>query len=223
MMDRFNKFMQTLMGVKPKKKHVAADGETVYATFQDRLFASAIDISILFLLFQDLFHWMSRWTYKDFDPSQLEPPHDVDFEFMPIQDQIRVFVDHLFESGFAQLWLENAFYQSIIIGFALVSVWHMFNTSPGKYLLGLRIAEKTTFDTPTLKQLTLRYCGFYLSMPPLMLGFATLGFYKHKQAWHDMAAGTVVIYTKEGSVFKRFYRYIKAKIKSSAANDNQKD
>lgn len=217
--DKFNNIMQTLMGIRPKKKHMSEDGKQVYATFQDRLFASAIDVSILFLLLQDLFHWMSQFIYRNFDSSQLTMPNNPDMEFAPIHEQVRSFVQHLFDTGFAQLWLENAFYQSIIIGIALVGVWYAFQTTPGKFLLGIRIAQKTTFDTPTLKQLILRYCGFYLSIPPLMLGFATLGFYKHKQAWHDMIAGTVVIYTKEGSVFKRVYNYVKAKIKKSANDD----
>lgn len=216
--ERFKRITNKLMGVKPRIDPRTSE-TPIYANFQDRLVAGAIDIALLFIVFQDLFKWLFSLRVQHFSPEDLSPPATPEFEFASTPDQIRMFVEHLYEIGFAQVWLENIFYQSVIIGIAFVTMWHMFQTTPGKYLIGLKIVEKTTFAQPSLKQYIMRYLGFYLSMPPFMIGFATLGFFKHNQAWHDQIAGTVVVYTREGSIFRRAWDWVKVKIKRPA-NDN---
>lgn len=219
MIDRFERIMHKLMGVKPRRDPRTSE-TPIYASFQDRLFASAIDVAILYLLFQDFFEWTSRRVYRDFDPAQLQP-HDPDVVRLEWDEQLRAFIEQIISSGFLELWILNSFIQSLAIGVLFIAVWNQFHQTPGKFFVGLRFANAGDFSEPTLKQYIIRYLGFFLSMPVFMIGFALLGFSKTKQAWHDKLAHTVVIYSKEGSIFRRAYDVIKARItgKKPPAND----
>lgn len=211
-MDRFHNFANRMMGVKPRRK--PEDPKPLYATFQDRVFASAIDLGLVVMLCYDLFRWMTARIYAGFDPQRLQPENPLP-DYAPTQDQVRQSIEMLFSSGFAELWLLNSFLQSVVGGVLLIATWHFFNTTPGKWIIGLKFADKETMEAPSLVQYIKRFLGFYLSLPIFMIGFAALGFSKTKQAWHDRIAGTVVIYTEEGSIFHRAYRLIRNRIKKS--------
>lgn len=211
-MDRFHNFANRMMGVKPKRK--PDEPKPLYATFQDRVFASAIDLGVLVILCFDLFRWITAKVYAGFDPTSMRPENPLP-DYAANQDKIRESVEMAFSSGFAQLWFLNSFLQSVVAGILLVTIWHCFHTTPGKWIIGLTFADKSTMEKPTLGQYIKRYLGFYLSMPIFMIGFAALGFSKTKQAWHDRIAGTVVIYREDGSIFHRAYRFLRNRIKKT--------
>jgi len=77
-----------------------------------------------------------------------------------------------------------------------ISMWQMFQSTPGKMLLGLKILDAKTLEPATQKKYILRYLGYFISMPPIYLGCIWAGIDKNKQAVHDHIAGTVVIYKK---------------------------
>lgn len=80
------------------------------------------------------------------------------------------------------------------IGALLVLLfWFARNATPGKMVLGARIADARTGAAPSKGQLLLRYLAYYLSALPLCLGFAWIGWDPRKQGWHDKIAGTVVV------------------------------
>ena len=209
--EKFHGFMNRLMGVKRRVDPRKVDGP-VYATFQDRLFASALDVGCIFIMFHDLFTWISSTIYQGIDQEAVAE-FPVELEQAPFREQATFMVEQLFNSGAVDLWLLNSFIQSVILGVIFVAVWTHFNTTPGKYLIGIRFAGKNGEGMPDMRQYIKRYLGFYLSMPIFMIGFATLGFDKQKRAWHDRIAGTTVIYTKEGSIFRRAWDLFKAQFK----------
>ena len=82
----------------------------------------------------------------------------------------------------------------IILAFAC---WIYFQTTPGKYILGLKIVDQETLQKPTTKQLIIRAISVLLSVITLGIGYLALIFDKRKRTWHDRIAGTMVINPKK--------------------------
>ena len=77
--------------------------------------------------------------------------------------------------------------------------WRMFSATPGKMIIGAKIADAETGGKPTALQFVKRYIGYFISLNPFLLGFLWSGWDKNKQAIHDKFAGTVVISRKAES------------------------
>jgi uncharacterized RDD family membrane protein YckC len=80
----------------------------------------------------------------------------------------------------------------LIIGYPLF-FWTMIGQTPGKALLGLRVARQDGRRL-TLGCAALRLAGYWLSALPLGLGFFWVLVDPRRQAWHDKLAGTHVTY-----------------------------
>ena len=81
----------------------------------------------------------------------------------------------------------------VLPAIAIVLFWVYRSATPGKMLLNLAIVDAKSGGKPSKAQLIGRYCGYYVSLLPLMLGMFWIGIDKRKQGWHDKLAGTVVI------------------------------
>ena len=81
----------------------------------------------------------------------------------------------------------------LVPAIAIVLFWMARQATPGKMLLGMKIADAQTLGPPTRKQDIGRYLAYYVSILCLMLGFLWVAFDPRKQGWHDKLAGTVVI------------------------------
>lgn len=79
----------------------------------------------------------------------------------------------------------------------IVLSWWRFGTSPGKYLVELRIVDHRTDGPPPLWRLALRYIAYFISALPLGLGFLVALFNRDRRALHDFIAGTRVILVRE--------------------------
>jgi|GEM_PF-4892304 len=220
-LDKAHRLIQRAMGVKKRIDPRKVD-YPVYANFSDRVIASALDTGFLITIFSDLFARMSIYFYDGIDVDAVLKVED-GMQSASLRAQLVYLYHRSVEMGFLQMWLLNSFAQSVVAGICLVLMWHYCKITPGKWIIGLKFADVKTNEEPTLKQYIIRYLGFYISMPVFMIGFASLGFSKRKQAWHDMIAGTVVIYSKRGSVFRQmwdlFRKYVLKK-NDMVANDN---
>lgn len=76
---------------------------------------------------------------------------------------------------------------------ATILFWIYKSATPGKMVLKAKVVDEETGNPPTVKQSTIRYIGYFLSLIPLGLGYFWVGWDKKKQGWHDKIAGTVVI------------------------------
>lgn len=83
---------------------------------------------------------------------------------------------------------------STIFYFVLLS-W-LIGTTPGKYLMGLRIIRLDGRRMGFGRALG-RTLGYYLSILLLGLGFIWIIFDRRRQGWHDKLAGTLVIYDRK--------------------------
>lgn len=80
----------------------------------------------------------------------------------------------------------------IAIGYP-VGFWVLLGQTPGKLLIGLRIA-RIDGRPLTVRRALLRYVGYWLSAIPLGLGFFWVLVDERRQGWHDKLAGTYVTY-----------------------------
>jgi uncharacterized RDD family membrane protein YckC len=71
--------------------------------------------------------------------------------------------------------------------------WTMIGQTPGKALMGLRVARQDGRRI-TLGCAALRLVGYWLSAIPLGLGFLWVLVDPKREAWHDKLAGTSVTY-----------------------------
>lgn len=88
----------------------------------------------------------------------------------------------------------------IVPPIATILFWAYKKATPGKMALGAIIVDRKTGQAATLKQLIIRYLGYFISFIPLGLGFLWIAFDQNKQGWHDKLAGTIVIYRKQQTI-----------------------
>lgn len=208
--ERFDALMKRLMGYS-RPKDPRKEEEPLFATFQDRAIASVFDTAIIYILFNDIFAFISSRVFRYADIKALKQANEQAPRDASSEAQARYFVETMFETGLADLWLLNSFLQSLFVGLVLIFVWSNFHITPGKFIFGLEFAGKDGTGKPTTEQYIWRYAGFYLSMPPFMIGFLALAFDKKKRAWHDRIGNTTVIYSRRGSVFRMGWDWLKAR------------
>ena len=86
----------------------------------------------------------------------------------------------------------------IAVGYPVV-FWVLLGQTPGKLLMGVRIA-RTNGQRLTIGRALLRYLGYWLSAIPLGLGFFWVLVDDQRQCWHDKLADTYVIYDSRSPV-----------------------
>lgn len=74
-----------------------------------------------------------------------------------------------------------------------VLLWTLWQATPGKMLLGVRIVDAQTGGAPTLGQYVFRYVGYYAAILPLGLGLLWIFFDPGKRGLHDIMAGTMAV------------------------------
>ena len=119
------------------------------------------------------------------------------------------------EALYRKLIEANCFSKYIILNLITLSFtmvyflvfWIKCDTSPGKWLMGLKIVDEKTGRSPTIGQYFIRIFSYFLSALPLMIGFIMINYSKTRQGLHDKIAGTYVLH------FKRDYSVIKEFLK----------
>lgn len=171
-------------GLTPKPDN----GGIRYADMMARSVAAAIDLVILFTFLSDGFQWLTAYLYGGIDRALLNAAHEAPGS----AEALRL----TWQSGLPQLWLVNSAIQVAVIGAIIVTVQCVFHTTPGKWLLGLKILRANTMEAPSRLRYALRFLAYIPSALPLMLGVIWASFNKERRCWHDMLVGTVVIHTR---------------------------
>lgn len=82
----------------------------------------------------------------------------------------------------------------------VITGWWQFGTTPGKFLVDLRVVDHRTGCRAGLARLVVRYAGYFLSALPLGLGFVLAGLHRDRRALHDLVAGTRVVMVEEADL-----------------------
>ena len=194
-----------------RRKKRAAEGQR-YGDIYERSVAAAIDVSVVFLLLNWLF---TRITAELFTHIAMDKVAAID----PRAGLLSI-ISQLWDAQMIQWWWINFIIQIAITGVFYVSCQAAYHTTPGKWLLGLKIVRHGTEESPSLWRYVLRYVAYIPSCAPLMLGVFYAAFNKQHRAVHDYIAGTDVINTRPPGWYwaqiKCGFRYLKAKLTGSA-------
>jgi uncharacterized RDD family membrane protein YckC len=93
---------------------------------------------------------------------------------------------------FAGFW--DFLLTAVLPSIAVVYLWVTRMATPGKEMLGARVVDAETGQALTLGQAVVRYLGYFASIIPFGLGLVWVGIDPKKRGWHDLIAGSVVIY-----------------------------
>ncbi len=171
-------------GLKPRREETGVRYADIYA----RSIAAGIDLMILFVLLNDLFHVISMSIYAHLDRSAMDRMGGA----ASVQEQIQL----LWQAHALQLWFINGVVQMAIIAGLMLGCQCAVYTTPGKWAMGLKVVDAKTLTVPTRWQFVLRFFAYIPAMLPLMLGFIWISFNKQRRGWHDYIAGTAVIHTR---------------------------
>ena len=190
------------LGLKPRSgKHEGPHYADIYA----RSIAATIDLGILFLMLNDLFFAWSKRIYQGVDKQMLQQAqHAPHADVMPL----------LVESNALSLLMLNAGVQMAVLGTIILGVQMVWFTTPGKWLLGLKIVDAKTLQTPSRGRFVVRFLGYIVAASPLMVGIVWATFNKQRRGWHDYIAGTAVIHTRNWSWYKQHIQRLYAKLRS---------
>ncbi|MDA3921316.1 MAG: RDD family protein [Salinisphaera sp.] len=150
----------------------------VYAGFWIRVWASIIDSALVLIVLFPVLRWIFGPGSSQTDAGQL----------YTASGQINWAALSISWPGpmdFILYWLLPA---AIVVLF-----WRTRKATPGKMAIHARIVDARTGETPSSRQLIIRYLGYYVSTLPLCLGLIWVGIDARKQGWHDKLAQTVVV------------------------------
>jgi uncharacterized RDD family membrane protein YckC len=201
-------------GLKPKP----IDDGPRYADIYERGFAAVLDMILIFFLFGWLFRWQMGLVYSHMDYVALSK----------INPQLGIvsIVKQLWDAGVVYWWFVNFAVQALIIGVIYVLYQIKFDSTPGRWLLGLKIVHRDAHDKPMETwRYVLRFAAYAVSVAPLMLGLFWAAFRKDRRTFHDFIAGTVVLNTRPRGWYwqqiKRGFRYVKGRLYPQSGSQEQ--
>lgn len=179
-----------------------------YAGFNARLFATAIDLVVLFPILMLIAELFPVTTFFN----------ELNDLYVSGQITEEEFAQRFYQMGGSAAAIRDSFLslnsilQFIIVTALFLLMWVKKYATPGKMLLGMKIVDEATLEHPTKRQLIIRYFAYTVSIAPLFLGMVWVAFDKQKQGFHDKLSKTLVLYTEphdEAWKEKRFRRQTK--------------
>ena len=166
--------------------------QEIYPSFNTRIFCSIIDTTLATIALIPILYWVLPFLYGGTLPSQklhalmqgLEPS-------MQAQKVKEFMSDHWLSLVIEKAW------QIVILAVFVFGFWVKTNSTPGKLLFSIKILDEKTLQPPSAFQYIVRMLAYFVSVLPLCIGIFYIAFNKKRRAWHDIIAGTVVVYYKK--------------------------
>ena len=193
-------------GLKPKIKEV-----NPYADMYVRALAACVDVFFLMLIYFDFFAWMDQRYFPNTGPL--------------FREDFRAAVDANERSALMVEWVSQSIVQLFFFGLAIVGCQIAFQTTPGKWLIGIKIVRQGTHEPISGWRYVLRYLAYIPACVPLMLGMIWIGFNKQRRGWHDYIAGTVVLNMRPSGWYwgyaKRGFHWLRRKLRPASVSVEQ--
>ena len=206
--------------LKPKPEHTGPH----YGGYYERMAAAAIDLFVMFTIFNQPFQHLQAMLYPyyaSFVQPEIVANIHAETAGLGTFAQLALFISRMFEAGIAQWYILSNTLSVVILIFAMALSLHFFRTTPGKWLLGLKITRTDDITRPGFWRLVWRYTACAIGCIPLMLGFIWMMFDKKSRGWHDFAAGTHVQNLRPTGWYwghiKRGYRRLRNQISPASA------
>lgn len=196
--------MRFPFGLSPRRQHEGP----YYADIYTRAMAAGIDLAMLFYLMNDGFQLISAKVFAGVDVAI----------FQNIQSGIPLseLVKRMWESGFIALWLMNSAFQMVMMGVVIVACQILFATTPGKWIMGIKIVRAKTLEPIAAWRYILRVFAYAASVLPAMMGIFWITFNRERRGWHDYIAGTAVLDMRPPGWYwgkvKQGYRWLRTKM-----------
>jgi uncharacterized RDD family membrane protein YckC len=98
----------------------------------------------------------------------------------------------------------------ILPAVAIILFWFFRGATPGKIVVGAEIIDFESGKKLQYWQLLIRYLGYFVSTIVIFLGFIWIAVDDYKRGWHDILAGSAVVYTIRDNAKTKLYMIISA-------------
>lgn len=184
--------------------------QILYADIKDRLFASILDLSLLYYFVVPLTSIILMGTYGDDSPlndaRQLVVQQNPKLAGNEQAIMIEIYNNHqeALVAGI-KISIYEGFLQLMLMTIYFVPLISKKGATLGKMLVGLKVVDSITHQKLSTAQSLIRYFGYVPSVLPVFMGFIWGGFRKDKRCWHDFMADSIVIYD-ENRWYKRLWQ-----------------
>lgn len=201
--------MRFPFGLSPKRQHEGPH----YADIYTRAMAAGIDMGILFYTMNDAFQIVSAKIFAGTDVAMFQNIQ----AGIPLGELLR----RMWESHFLMLWLINSVFQLTIMGMVVVACQVLFATTPGKWIMGIKIVRAKTLEPIAAWRYMLRLMAYAVAILPAMIGIFWISFNREHRGWHDFIAGTAVLNMRPPGWYwgkvKQGWLWSRAKIKKETS------
>jgi uncharacterized RDD family membrane protein YckC len=166
--------------------------QIVYPNLAPRVFALAIDLLIILAFILPLVTWTTSQFLLAHNFQDFFYAHQVDtssFEAMMAATKTPEFAETLTLSKILIHLLSGLALNIGAMGLYFVVFWRKFCTTPGKFVMRMKIVDADSYSTPSTPSLIKRFFGYLL----LPFSIISIPFNRSRRAIHDRMANTVVI------------------------------
>jgi uncharacterized RDD family membrane protein YckC len=161
------------------------------ASFNRRILSSGIDMIIASVLIIPIGNFIAKFVMGDgLTKLKMKP------ELMMNDSDGGEILQVLLSSGVLSKIVMIQLFTLVLVGMYSVFFWIKKGATPGKMLFKCRVVDAETCKNMTLKQAIIRFTVIPFSLLPLMIGLFMIDWNSKRQALHDKAAGSVVVYKK---------------------------
>ena len=198
-----------------KEEAVVADEkpQVMYADVTNRLFASMLDLAVIYLLVD----FLSQAIFNAIYPGGSE--------YIRIQTQIvKEYPELAAEPGKVLLFIMTKYtasmnlilnqmglgaaVQIVLVGCYYIPMTKIYGATLGKMMIGMKVVDGITGKEITWSQSIVRYICYMPSVFILGLGVFSGMISRRKRCWHDSLADTCVIYSRD-RWYKRYFDKLK--------------
>ncbi len=190
-----------------------------YAGYSERMMASAIDLFCALLVLRPVFNMLDRVIAPRVQQAVVEGNVDGVLEQARGQDaltQFSILLDAIFSSDVWWWVVINHGSAFLVLATTLAAIQFFCRTTLGKWVMGIKLTTTDEMTSPSLARIIVRYMACAVSCGAFMLGLVWVMFDKKSRAWHDIAAGTVVMNMRPHGWYwtrvKRGFRWLRAKL-----------